>query len=271
MRVLVTNDDGIYAAGIAILATFLARAGHDPVVVAPDRERSSVGHAITLTRPLKLQRITGPYPEAVTAHSCDGTPSDCVVLGLEEVAPDISVVFSGINKGPNVGDDLTYSGTVSAAMEGLVLGRTSVAFSLNCQEGDGERHYETAGVFAVHLLQWLADNPLPQGVLLNVNVPNLPLPLIKGVQVTRKGTRAYEGKVNRLQDPHGRTYYWVAGRVADEMIEGTDVWALNHGYISVTPVHLDMTHYPSVEVLCGQGLTEMDLESGGLLSDETEL
>ncbi len=268
MRVLVTNDDGVYAPGIAVLTVFLAEAGHEPVVVAPDRERSSVGHAITLNRPLKLQKITGPYPEAVAAYSCDGTPSDSVVLGLEEIAPDIAVVFSGINKGPNLGDDLTYSGTVSAAMEGLVFGRTSVAFSLDCRDEDIERHYETAGIFAVHLLQWLSRNPLPEGVLLNVNVPNLAASFVKGVLVTRKGTRAYEGKVNRLQDPHGRTYYWVAGRPEDEMVEGTDVWAVAHGYISVTPVHLDMTHYPSMETLCSQGLTELDLE-GRDRSDST--
>lgn len=262
MRVLVTNDDGVYAPGIIILAKSLAEAGHEPVVVAPDRERSSVGHAITLTRPLRLQPLSGgPYPDAVKAYACDGTPSDCVVLGLDEVAPEIAIVFSGVNRGPNVGDDLTYSGTVSAAMEGLVFGRTAVAFSLNCKPDGEEQLYETAGAFAVHLLDWLGSHPLPQGVLLNVNVPNLPLSLIKGVQVTRKGTRAYEGKVNRLQDPHGRTYYWVAGRPEDEMVEGTDVWAVAHGYISVTPVHLDMTHYPSVEALCGQGLTELDLEN----------
>lgn len=261
MRVLVTNDDGIYAPGIAILAVSLAEAGHEPVVVAPDRERSSVGHAITLTRPLKLQRIgSGPYPESVTAYACDGTPSDCVVLGLEEIAQDIEVVFSGINRGPNVGDDLTYSGTVSAAMEGLVFGRTSVAFSLNAHGEGEEPHYETAGAFAVHLLEWLECHPLSKGVLLNVNVPNLPLSLVKGVQVTRKGVRTYEGKINRLQDPHGRTYYWVAGRPEDEMVEGTDVWAVAHGYISVTPIHLDMTHYPSMEALSGQGLAEIDLE-----------
>ncbi len=258
MRVLVTNDDGVFAPGISILASTLAENGHEPVVVAPDRERSSVGHSITLTRPLKLQRIhSGPYPEALEVHACDGTPSDSVVLGLEEIAPDITTVVSGINRGPNLGDDLTYSGTVSAAMEGLVFQRQSIAVSLDIKSDQDEPHYETAALFVVRLLEWLGENPLPKGVLLNVNVPNLPPELIKGVDVTRKGVRIYEGKVNRLQDPHGRNLFWIAGRPEDEIVDGTDVWAVAHGYISVTPVHLDMTHYPSLEALCNKGLGDI--------------
>lgn len=260
MRVLVTNDDGVFAPGISILASTLAAHGYEPVVTAPDRERSSVGHSITLNRPLKLQRIhSGPYPDELEVHSCDGTPSDSVVLGLEEIAPDITTVVSGINRGPNLGDDLTYSGTVSAAMEGLVFGRKSIAVSLDIKSDQDEPHYETAAIFIVRLLQWLEDHPLPKGVLLNVNVPNLPLSLIKGVDVTRKGVRIYEGKVNRLQDPHGRALFWIAGKPEDEIIEGTDVWAVSHGYISVTPVHLDMTHYPSLKALSEKGLGDVTL------------
>lgn len=261
MRVLVTNDDGVFAPGISTLASTLAENGHEPVVVAPDRERSSVGHAITLNRPLKLQRIhSGPYPDELEVHSCDGTPSDSVVLGLEEIAPDITTVISGINRGPNLGDDLTYSGTVSAAMEGLVFDRQSIAVSLNISGDQEEAHYETAAHFIVKLLEWLKESPLPKGVLLNVNVPNLPLSLIKGVDVTRKGIRIYEGKVNRLQDPHGRTLFWIAGKPEDEIVEGTDVWAVAHGYVSVTPIHLDMTHYPSLKTFCEKGLGDVTLE-----------
>ncbi|MDI3499929.1 MAG: 5/3-nucleotidase [Synergistaceae bacterium] len=255
MRLLLTNDDGVFATGIAILARKLAEVGHHVVVVAPDRERSSIGHAVTLTRPLRLVRVeSGPYPPGLEVYACDGTPSDCVVLGLEEISPDAELILSGINGGPNLGDDVTYSGTVSAAMEGILMKKTSVAVSLDCRIDDEEKRYETAALVVVRMLAWMKVNPVSEGVLLNVNVPNLPFAQLKGIKATRKGQRIYAGKVNKLRDPNGRTYYWIAGKPEDDLVEGTDVWAVSHGYVSVTPLHMDMTHYPSLERFQASGI-----------------
>lgn len=255
MIVFVTNDDGVHAPGIAALAKAFKNAGHSPTVVAPDRERSSVGHAITLNRPLRLWSIESDlYGPEIEVHTCDGTPSDCVVLGIDQLCPQADLVVSGINNGPNLGDDLTYSGTVSAAMEGSILGYPSLAVSLNCSREDSERHYESAAEIMVQLIDWLSQSPAPREIVLNVNVPNLPLPLIKGIKVTHKGTRIYADKVTKLQDPHGRNYYWVAGRPEDDLVEGSDVWAVAHGYVSVTPIHMDMTHYDTLEIMRSGGI-----------------
>ena len=255
MKVFVTNDDGVYAPGIVALAKALKNSGHSPFVVAPDRERSSVGHAITLTRPLRLWEVNSDlYEKGVNVNTCDGTPSDCVVLGIDQLYPQADLVMSGINNGPNLGDDLTYSGTVSAAMEGSILGFPSIAVSLNCSREDDERHYESAAEIMVWLLDWLSRSPAPREIVLNVNVPNLPLSLIKGIKVTHKGTRIYADKVTKLQDPNGRNYYWVAGRPEDDLVEGSDVWAVAHGYVSVTPIHMDMTHYDTLEIMRSGGI-----------------
>lgn len=259
MRILVTNDDGVLSPGIIALATHLKSAGHEVIVVAPERQHSSVGHAITLHRPLRLWQIgNGPYPEGVAVYACNGTPSDSVVLGLEELDPSVEIVCSGINIGPNLGDDLTYSGTVSAAMEGVVLGRPSVAFSLDCDDEAGA-HFNTAGIIAAKIVGWLKNHPLDKGLLLNVNIPDEEIKHISGIKVTKKGLRIYEGKVSKLRDPHGRVYYWIAGKPTDQLIEGTDVWAVANGCVSVTPVHLDMTHYPSLMKLKSDGLEEVSL------------
>jgi len=250
MKLLITNDDGVFAPGIAALADTLVDRGRDLVVVAPDRERSSVGHAITLSRPLRLWPvISGLYERTHRVFAADGTPSDCVMLGLEEVAPETTLVISGINRGPNLGDDLTYSGTVSAAMEGVILGRPALAVSLGIGPGDEEHHYDTAAAVTARLVDRLESLELPRGVLLNVNVPNLPYGELRGILPTRKGVRLYLDKVNRRTDPRGGTYYWVSGRPEDELTEGTDVWAVASGYVSVTPVHMDLTHYPTLQEL----------------------
>ncbi|HCA41475.1 MAG TPA: 5'/3'-nucleotidase SurE [Aminobacterium sp.] len=259
MNILLTNDDGIYAPGLMALAKHLASKGFLWSVVAPDRERSSVGHAITLTRPLRLWNIDqSPYIPGQKVYACDGTPSDCVVLGVEEVQSETDMVISGINNGPNVGDDLTYSGTVSAAMEGVILGRRAIAVSLNCSSRDSECHYETAAIVVEKVLAVLEEEPLPEGVLLNINVPNLPITMLKGIKVTRKGVRLYEGKVTKLEDPKGHVYFWISGQPEDQLVEGCDVWALANGYVSITPVHMDMTHYPSLERYSGNGLEKIN-------------
>ena len=250
MKLLITNDDGVFAPGIAALAETLTARGRDLVVVAPDRERSSVGHAITLSRPLRLWPVTsGNYEKTLRIFAVDGTPSDCVMLGLEEVAPETTLVISGINRGPNLGDDLTYSGTVSAAMEGVILGRPALAVSLDIGPEDVEHYYDTAAAVTARLVDRLESLELPRGVLLNVNVPNLPYGELQGMVPTRKGVRLYLDKVNRRTDPRGGTYYWVSGRPEDELTEGTDVWAVASGYVSITPVHMDLTHYPTLKEL----------------------
>lgn len=255
MKLFVTNDDGVYAPGIAALAKALKAGGHLATVVAPDRERSSVGHAITLTRPLRVWSVVSDlYPHDLDVHACDGTPSDCVVLGVDEVSSGTDIVISGINNGPNLGDDITYSGTVSAAMEGSIMGYPSVAVSLNCSRGDEELHYDAAAAVVVRLVDWLSHNPMTDDIVLNVNVPNLPLTMMKGLKVTHKGVRVYADKVTKLQDPFGRTYYWVAGRPEDDLVEGSDVWAVAHGYVSITPIHMDMTHYGTLDTLRSGGL-----------------
>ncbi|MDI9370152.1 MAG: 5'/3'-nucleotidase SurE [Synergistaceae bacterium] len=259
MKLLITNDDGVLAPGIVELVRRLSEHGEDCTVVAPDRERSSTGHSVTLTRPLKLWPVEeGLYPDSCRVYACDGTPSDCVLLGLEVIRTDADMVLAGINRGPNLGDDLTYSGTVSAAMEGLLLGRPSMAFSLDCREEDEEHHYGTVSAVARALVDRSRLSPLPKEVLLSVNVPNLPLDEIRGTMVTRKGVRRYEEKVNRMKDPTGRSCYWVMGRAVDLLDEGSDVWAVAHGYVSITPVHMDMTHYPSLESLVSDGLEKIN-------------
>ncbi|MCF7936376.1 MAG: 5'/3'-nucleotidase SurE [Synergistales bacterium] len=245
---LLTNDDGVTAPGLVTLAAELADASYAATVVAPDRERSSIGHSITLTHPIRFwQGGDGLYGGRSGVYACDGTPSDCVVIGLEEVAPESAMVVSGINRGPNLGDDLTYSGTVSAAMEGVILGRPAIAVSLCIGPGDSEHRYGTAAAVVRTLLAWTKAHPLPQGVLLNVNVPNRPPEELQGILPTRKGRRIYVEKLERREDPRGTAYFWLAGRPEDELVEGTDVWAVEQGYVSVTPVHMDLTHYPTLD------------------------
>jgi 5'-nucleotidase len=260
MKILLTNDDGVFAPGIAAMAEVLEKNKYDSFVVAPNRERSSVGHAITLHRPLRLWRVeNGPYPVGYVTYACDGTPSDSVVLAVEELETGTDLVVSGINRGPNVGDDLTYSGTVSAAMEGVILGCPAIAVSLNSSREDEEEYYETAAHVVCGVIEWIRNNPLPKGILLNINVPNVPLSLLKGIKVTRKGVRIYEGKVTRLNDPHGRVYYWISGRPEDQLVEGCDVWALARGYVSITPIHMDMTCYEFLDHIQEGGLESIPI------------
>jgi len=233
--VLVTNDDGISAAGLAALAEALARVG-DVYVVAPDREQSTVGHALTLHRPLRVDRL-GERRFAV-----NGTPSDCVnlaVLGLLPAEPKL--VVSGINHGLNLGDDVTYSGTVSAAMEGTLLGVPSIAVSLAApDQGSFEEAARIAQLIAMRTLV----EGLPPKTLLNVNVPG---GRPKGIRFTRLGHRVYKEKVVEQKDPRGKTYYWIgAGPPLWDNREATDIIAVQDGYASVTPLHLDLTHYAAL-------------------------
>jgi 5'-nucleotidase len=237
--ILVSNDDGIHAPGIIALAAALERMG-EVWVVAPDRERSAVGHALTLHRPLLADQL-GPRRFAV-----NGTPSDCVnlaLLGLLPVRPDI--VVSGVNAGSNLGDDVTYSGTVSAAMEGTLLGVPGLAVSLI--KPSTPASYRPAARAAARLARLLLRDGGRGPSLVNVNVPpGHP----RGVRVTRLGRRLYSEKVVERQDPRGRRYFWIgAGPPAWEAGEDTDYAAVHAGYISVTPLMLDLTDYPALRTL----------------------
>ncbi len=242
MKILVTNDDGVRAPGIRALAEALRGVG-EVVVVAPDRERSAVGHALTLHHPLRATEIR-PAIFAV-----DGTPTDCVNLGIHTLLgtkPDI--VVSGINCGGNMGDDITYSGTVSAAMEATLMGIPALAVSL-VTIGRGE-NYGAAAAFAAHLVRMVADRGLPRDTLLNVNVPDLPQDKLGNAVVTIQGKRDYEGKIVTKTDPRGRNYYWIGnGELLFRDLDGTDYHAVKRGSISVTPLHLDLTNYASLTML----------------------
>lgn len=236
MRILVTNDDGIFSEGLKLLAEELAEIG-DVVVVAPDREQSASSHSLTLHRPLRIQKVRPHW------FTVDGTPADCVSLAiqglLKEERPDL--VVSGINFGPNLGNDVTYSGTVSAAFEASLQGLPALAFSLEIEEGFS---FDTAARLAHDLVAELVGRALPSDLLLNVNIPSQDP---RGVRWTRLGNRRYKQTVVEKTDPKGRKYYWIAGTPEWEHETGTDHAALIAGYVSVTPLHLDLTDYRELE------------------------
>lgn len=242
MRVLVSNDDGVDAPGIRILAEGLRAAGHEVVVVAPDRDRSGASNSLTLDLPVRVAQVDA---RTWRAH---GTPTDCVhvaLAGLLDEEPDI--VVSGINTCGNLGDDVIYSGTVAAAMEGRFLGLPAVALSLCTSEGSA-RHYATAARAAVEIVARLATDPLPADTILNVNVPDLEWDEVAGFQVTRLGNRHRAEACVSQEDPRGRRWFWIgpAGAEQDAGI-GTDFHAIRTGNISITPIHVDLTRYQALE------------------------
>ena len=241
MKILVSNDDGYLATGIVALADALEKVA-DVVVVAPDRNRSAASNSLTLESPLRV-RQTGERRFAV-----NGTPSDCVHLaltGLLDEEPDL--VVSGINHGANLGDDVIYSGTVAAAMEGRFLGLPTIAVSL---VGDRLEHFDTAARVAAEMVQKLDSALLASDVILNVNVPNVPYDALNGIRASRLGFRHKSEPVVRTTDPHGRTIYWVgpAGRGQDAG-EGTDFFAIEQGAVAVTPLKTDLTRHEDVSRL----------------------
>jgi 5'-nucleotidase len=248
VSILLSNDDGVGAPGLAALRDALE--GVDEVwVVAPDRDQSAVSHSVTLYRPLRMDKI-GPRTYAV-----DGTPTDCINLAVNGILSERPrLIVSGINHGANLGDDVTYSGTVSAAMEGTLLGIPSVAVSLVVD--DGQPNFLPAASFARRLASRLLASEIPLDTLLNVNVPNLPESQIKGFSLTRQGKRRYGDAIVEKVDPRGRKYYWIGGDKLDFVeAEGTDFNATRAGYISVTPLHLDLTNYQSL-----RDLERLDIE-----------
>ncbi|OGQ48022.1 MAG: 5'/3'-nucleotidase SurE [Deltaproteobacteria bacterium RIFCSPLOWO2_02_44_9] len=238
---LISNDDGIHSEGIKTLAKALKRVG-EVFIVAPDRERSAASHSLTLHKPLRVEKI-GP-----NAYAINGTPTDCINLavnGILKKRPDL--VVSGINKGGNLGDDVTYSGTVSAAMEGTLLGIPSFAISLVSISRENF-DFKNAARFAARLARFILKNRLPKDTLLNINVPDVDE--IKGYRITKQGKRLYGDAIVEKVDPRGKKYYWIGGDILKwEGGEDTDFKAITSNFISITPVHLDMTNYASFKEL----------------------
>lgn len=238
MRILVSNDDGIWAPGIRVLAERLSR-DHETYVCAPDRERSATGHALTLHKPLRVEEV---HIDSKIKGSwwTTGTPSDCVKFAvgslLKDKRPDL--VVSGINSHPNLGGEILYSGTVSAAMEGVFMDIPAIAVSI----GPGDpRHYDVAAEFIDRLVNAITV-PHSGRLFLNVNVPNVTAANIAGMRMTKLGVRAYKDYFEKRVDPRGKTYYWLAGEAIEEgEEEGTDAWCMSHRIISITPIKFDMT------------------------------
>ena len=244
--ILVTNDDGIAGPGLLPLRRALQEVG-EVTIIAPDRQWTASGHAKTMHKPLRIQQVT--LADGSPGYSSSGAPSDCValaVLGFLPKPPDL--VVSGINLGANVGHDITYSGTLAAAFEGTISGIPSIAASLDTYEGGD---FVPAAQFVASLAREVLARGLPQRILLNVNIPSVPGEEIAGAEITRLGRRLYRDQLIKRQDPRGRDYYWIGGErpTGDADEEGTDIWALARKYVSVTPIHLDMTDYSFIEEL----------------------
>ncbi len=246
--ILVTNDDGIGSRGLRTLLKALRSAGN-VYVVAPEREQSAVGHALTLHRPLKFEN------PGKRAYFINGTPTDCVILGVNRLLPQKpDIIVSGINHGGNMGDDITYSGTVAAAIEGTLLGIPSIAVSLvlGIRRGN-DRPKKYAGLqeaerFIQKLTARVLEKGLPSDTLLNVNIPDIPK--VKGAKLTRQGKRAYDNSIHEMKDPRGRKHYWIGGGTHLWLRGGnTDFEAIQAGFISVTPVHLDLTNYKALKYM----------------------
>ncbi|NRA52743.1 MAG: 5'/3'-nucleotidase SurE [Gammaproteobacteria bacterium] len=241
MRILVSNDDGVDALGIEALHRWLAQL-FDVSVIAPDRNCSAASSSLTLVNPLRTSTRANGFV------AVNGTPTDCVHLALNMLLEqDPALVVTGINAGANLGDDVIYSGTVAAAMEGRYMGLPAVAMSL---AGKALIHYDSAGFYAQKIVSHLGQCPLPANQILNVNVPDLPLDQIKGIKVTRLGARHRATTMVKTQDPAGRDIYWV-GPLAkeDDAGEGTDFHAIAQGYVSITPITVDLTAHHRIEKL----------------------
>ncbi len=251
MHILISNDDGIMAPGLLALAAAMREFGK-VTVIGPEENQSANGHRKTMSRPLRLNATH--LADGTPAYSSDGAPADCVALAMLGVIKEpVDMVVSGINRGPNLGQDLTYSGTVAAAFEGTIHHKPSIAFSLD--DRSLEADYSAAAEIARRVARTVIshDLALPPLTLLNVNVPNLPLDKIRGMQITRQGTSVFRDELVARIDPYGRPYYWIGGEAptGDVTIIGTDIWAVNQGYVSITPIHLDLTAHSMIDTLKG--------------------
>ncbi len=243
MQILVSNDDGYAAPGIRALADALTAHG-EVTVVAPERDRSGASNSLTLEWPIRVAVEPNGF------YRVEGTPTDCVhlaITGLLETLPDM--VVSGINSGANLGDDVLYSGTVAAAMEGRSLGLPAIAISLASHQ---PQHFYSAAQIAIQMIARLREQPLPADTILNVNVPDLPLAEIKGIEATRLGQRHRAEAAIEDQDPRGRKIYWIGPPGAEQDAgPGTDFDAINRGFVSVTPLQVDLTRYAALEQIAG--------------------
>jgi len=246
MELLISNDDGIEATGIRVLADSMRSLG-GVTIVAPDKNRSGASNSLTLDAPIRIKEMgNGVY-------RVSGTPTDCVHVALTGLlAEDPDIVVSGINAGANLGDDIIYSGTVAAAMEGRFLGYPAVALSLVLAEHSHHHHYDTAGEAAIRLVKQLRRDPLPADTILNVNVPDCPWSEIRGFEVTRLGHRHRAEPVIKTTDPRGREMYWIGPAGAEQDAgSGTDFDAVRRKFISVTPIHVDLTRYQALDQVAG--------------------
>jgi 5'-nucleotidase len=248
-KILVTNDDGFRSPGIIAIADALAELG-DVTVVAPDRDNSGVGHSISIKHPVRAGKVRD---RKVTTYYCTGTPADCVVVGAFDLCGGMpSLVVSGINRGANAGDDINYSGTVAAAIEGTIVGIPSIALSLagGWPEPTDGLHWATAAKFGLDAARDVLANGLPTFTLLNVNVPDLPLAEVRGTRWATQGRKAYTDRLDKRADPRGGKYYWLWGSFDSASIaEGTDLAALRDGYVSLTPIVVDRTNREALAAL----------------------
>ena len=251
MRILLTNDDGIYAPGIAALKSFAGALG-EVTVVAPDSERSAAGHSITLNRPLRVREVY--IGDSFLGYSVDGSPADCVKIGVQQVMsepPDL--VISGINPGTNVGINVLYSGTVAAALEGAILGITSFAVSLSSEK---KPDFDVVAGLAVDVIEQILDRKPPRGSLFNVNVPTYNLDQIAGICVARQSTLSYENGFDMRTDPRGGRYYWMTGEIASGNLPAdSDMALLEAGYVTVTPLQFDLTDHARLKEAADWDLT----------------
>ena len=248
-RILVTNDDGVTSPGLLALANEMRQLG-EVTILAPDRNWSASGHVKTMHRPLRVKEVM--LDGGITALASDGAPSDCVALALLGlVEQKIDLVVSGINPNANIGHDVTYSGTVTAAMEGVISGIPGVAVSLDSPDNHlGLLDYGPAARAACKITAALMANGFPKETVVNINVPYLPEEEIKGIQITRQGLRVYRDELLKREDPRGKNYYWIGGQAPIGVEEdGTDYGAMKSGYVSLTPIQLDLTAYQAMDGL----------------------
>ncbi len=252
MRILITNDDGLYAPGIEALAQ-VARQFGEVKVVAPDRERSACGHAMTMRDPLRVSRHD---IGAIEGYQVNGLPVDCVNVGLTEMWPDgCDLVLSGINSGPNLGFDVTYSGTVGGAIEGTINGIRSISLSMALFVDGAPLHFETGVKWLTENWNWLTTCELPPLTFLNVNIPAIAEAEIQGHRFAAMGKRVYQDRVEKRADPWGRDYFWQGGVVVMKPDDpATDVWAVANGFVAITPISLDWTSYTTLASLEQQSL-----------------
>lgn len=268
-KILVTNDDGVTAPGILALAQALRQLG-EVTILAPDRNWSGMGHVKTIGQPLRVREIE--LADGTSAYTSDGAPSDCVALALLGFFKhEFDLVVAGINPMPNVGHDVTYSGTVTAALEAVIKGTPGIAVSLGSKRNHLEiLDYGPAASAAQQIVDQVFEHTLPPGILLNVNVPHIPGEEIKGFQVTSQGMRVYNDCLDERIDPRGRPYYWISGKAPSGIPkQGTDIGAMDEGYVSITPLQLDLTAYPAKHVINRWNWQEPHLAESVLLFQES--